>query len=110
MPRYLLHVGATANCPHGGQITVQPGNSRVLVGGRPVATASDEYPVTVCTFTVGNKSQPCVKVQWQVPATRVMVGGQPVILQTSMGMCVSAEQATQGAPQINTTQTRVTGL
>jgi hypothetical protein len=58
----------------------------------------------------GTKPQPCVKVQWATPATRVKVLGQPVLLQSSSGVCQSAEQIPQGAPVIAATQTRVRGM
>lgn len=109
----LLHVGATVLCSHGGQATPVPTNSRVLVGGQPVTVLPDTYTVAGCPFQIpigtGTKPQPCVKVQWLVPATRVLVGGQPALLQTSLGMCQSAEQIPQGAPSVAYAQTRVLG-
>ena len=111
MPGFLLHVGAAANCPHGGQVSIISMNSRVLVNGQPVATLGDTFLIAGCAFTVPtNKPQPCVKVLWLVPASRVMVGGQPVILQTSSGLCQSPEQIPQGPPNVITTQTRVSGI
>jgi hypothetical protein len=110
MPGFLMHVGATAICPHGGQVSVIPSNARVLVGGQPVATLADTYLVAGCPFIApGPKPQPCLKVQWMVPATRVMVGGQPAILQDSTGICLSPEQIPQGPPSIVLTQVRVKG-
>lgn len=109
MPSFLLHVGATANCPHGGQISTISSNTRVLVSGQPVATLSDNYPIAGCPFTVPAKPQPCVKVLWLAPASRVLVGGQPVILQTSTGLCQSVEQIPQGTPTVIATQIRVSG-
>jgi uncharacterized Zn-binding protein involved in type VI secretion len=110
MPGFLVHVGATAICPHGGQVSVIPGNPRVLVNGMPVATLSDLYLVAGCAFSVGPKPQPCVKVLWLAPATRVLAGGQPVILQASAGISQSAEQIPQGPPTVISTQTRVSGI
>lgn len=108
MPGFLYHVGASAICPHGGQVSVVPSNVRVLVNGMPVATMGDFYPVAGCVFTVPpGKPQPCIKVQWLVPAVRVFVNGQPAILQTSTGLCQSAEQIPQGPPVVIATQTRV---
>lgn len=108
MPGFLFHVGAAAMCPHGGQVTTISSNARVLVSGQPVATLADMYLVAGCAFTVPPaKPQPCVKVQWLTPATRVLVNGQPAILQTSAGLCQSAEQIPQGAPIVVTTQVRV---
>lgn len=111
MPGPLYHVGATAICPHGGQVTVIPTNTRVLVNGQPVATMGDTYLVAGCAFTIPpGKPQPCVKVQWLVPATRVLVNGQPAILQTSTGLCLSAEQIPQGPPLVIAAQPRVIGI
>ena len=110
MPGFLLHVGASAICPHGGQVSVIPSNTRVLVGGQPVATLADTYLVAGCAFNVSGKPQPCVKVQWLVPATRVLINGQPPILQSSPGLCQSPEQIPQGPPIVAATQTRVIGM
>jgi len=110
MPGPLFHVGATAICPHAGQVTTIPTNPRVLVSGMPVATMGDAFTVAGCAFTIPvGKPQPCVKVQWLVPAVRVLVNGQPVILQTSVGLCQSAEQIPQGPPTVVATQSRVIG-
>ena len=109
MPGLLYHVGATAVCAHGGQVSVISTNTRVLVSGQPVATLGDTYPIAACPFNVGSSPHPCVKVQWLVPAARVTVNGQPVILQTSSGMGLSADQTPQGPPTIVATQTRVVG-
>ena len=108
MPGPIFHVGAQAICPHAGTVTTISSNTRVLVSGQPVATLADTYVVAGCPFQVpGPKPQPCVKVQWLVPATRVMVNGQPVILQTSTGLCLSVEQIPQGPPTVVATQPRV---
>jgi len=109
MPGFLMHVGASAICPHGGQVSTISTNARVLVGGQPAATFGDTYLVAGCAFTVSPKPQPCVKVQWLVPAARVLVGGQPAMLQTSTGLCQSAEQIPQGPPSVVATQVRVRG-
>jgi len=106
MPGPLYHVGAQAMCPHGGQVNTISSNSRVLVSGQPIATFSDTYLVAGCAFMVGTKPQPCVQVQWLVPATRVLVGGQPPILQTSTGLCLSADQIPGGPPSVTSTQTK----
>ena len=110
MPGPLYHVGAQAVCPHGGQATTVSTNT-VLVSGQPVATLPDVTTVAACPFQIpvggGTKPQPCVVVKWLVPATRVMVNGKPALLQTSSGLCQSAEQIPQGPPVITVSQTRV---
>src|SRR5712691_5347640 len=104
MPAPAFHVGAVAICPHGGQITTLSSNARVMVSGMPVATMGDQYFVAGCVFTVGTKPQPCVRVQWLTPALRVLVNGQPPILQLSTGLCLSADQIPNGPPVITSTQ------
>ncbi len=108
MPGPIIHVGAVAMCPHGGQVNIISTNTRVTVNGMPAATFGDNFLVSGCPFTVPpGKPQPCVKVQWLVPATRVFILGQPVILQTSTGLCQSPEQIPQGPPVISSVQPRV---
>ncbi|HKH49999.1 MAG TPA: hypothetical protein VKM72_35550 [Thermoanaerobaculia bacterium] len=110
MPGFLYHVGAAAICPHGGQVSTTPGNPRVKVSSQLVATMADQSMIAACAFTAGPKPQPCVRVQWLVPAVRVRAGGQPVLLQDSVGLCLSAEQIPQGPPTIIATQPRVKGM
>ena len=113
MPGPLIHFGMTAACPHAGSVSVVSSNARVLVGGQPVATLADQYPIAGCPFQIpvpgGAKPQPCVLVKWVVPATRVKVMGRPVILQTSTGVCQSVEQIPQGPPSLTVVQNRVVG-
>jgi hypothetical protein len=104
----FFHVTAQAICPHAGQVTTISSNTRVFVSGQPVATMSDQFMVAACAFMVGMKPQPCLKVQWLQPAMRVTVMAQPAILQTSTGLCLSAEQIPQGPPTVIVTQLRAT--
>ena len=111
MPGPLYHVGATGMCPHGASMTTISSNTRVMVSGQPVATFTDTSTIAGCPFQVpvgaGTKPQPCVTVQWLTAATRVLVNGQPALLQTSSGLCKSAEQIPQGPPTISVNQSRV---
>ena len=108
MPGPLMHVGAVYTCPHGVPGQVISSNARVLVNGMPVATFADQFVIAGCPFTVPpGKPQPCVKVQWLVPALRVLVNGQPPILATSPGIALSAEQIPAGPPVVTTVQPRV---
>jgi len=110
VPGALFHVGAVALCPHGGQVTTVPGSPRVTVLGMPVASMADQFLVAGCVFTVGTKPQPCVKVQWLSPATRVTVLGMPAILWPATGLCQSVEQIPAGPPNVVNVQARVTGI
>lgn len=108
MPGEIVQVGATIQCPHGGQATIAPSNQRVKVAGAPVALVSDLTTVAGCPFTVpGPTPQPCIKVQWLAGATRVKVMGTPVLLKDSQGLCQSPAQAPQGPPTVQVAQPRV---
>jgi hypothetical protein len=111
MPGHLIQVGSQIICTHGGQATGIPSSPRVLAGGQPVHTLPDTFTVAGCPFQVpigaGTKPQPCMTIKWLVPATRVMIAGNPALLRTSSGMCQSAEQIPQGAPSVTTTQMKV---
>lgn len=109
MPGPLVQLGATAMCPHGGQVSDVPTNTRVLASGQPLATASDTFPIAGCPFTVGPTPQPCLLVRWLVPAARVLLGGVPAILQTSTGICQGPTQAPQGPVLVVAAQTRALG-
>jgi hypothetical protein len=97
-------------CPHGGQIQIISSDARVLVSGMQVATMADQFVIVGCAFTVPpGKPQPCVRVQWTVPAARVVANFQPAILQTSVGLCFSADGIPAGPPVLTTVQPRVIG-
>jgi uncharacterized Zn-binding protein involved in type VI secretion len=113
MPGLIVTTTSSAICQHGAQVSIMSSNTRVTITGAPVAVQNDQFTVSGCPFQVpvgpGTKPQPCVKIQWVAPATRVRVGGQPVILQSSAGLCLSAEQIPQGAPTVVMVQPRVKG-
>lgn len=105
MPGFLLHQGATVLCIHGGQAQATAPNPRVKVAGQPVVTQPTPHTVAGCPFTTGGSPQPCVTAQWITGATRVLAGGQPVLLQDSQAVC------TPNGTGVNivATQTRVRG-
>jgi hypothetical protein len=111
MAGFIVHLGAGIQCPHGAQATIMAPSPRVQVMGNAVALLTDPTTIAGCPFQVpvgaGTKPQPCVTARWQVGSTRVKVMGQPVVLQTSTGICQSADQIPAGTPKVTSTQTRV---
>ncbi|TDC24601.1 hypothetical protein E1265_09310 [Streptomyces sp. 8K308] len=105
----LLTTASTVVCPHGGQATALPAQSRVLVAGAPAATEADLYTVVGCTLTVGGKPQPCTTIRWTGPSGRIRINGSPALLQSSTGQCHSAEQVPQGPPNVTVVQQRGVG-
>lgn len=107
MPGFLVHVGATVTCAHGGQAQPTVPNPRVTVMGQPTVTIVAPYVVAGCAFPpppAGNG--PCVTAQWLVGSTRVTSNGQPLVVLSSQAIC-----APTGTPLlILVTQTRVTAI
>jgi hypothetical protein len=104
MPGFLLHVGATVTCAHGGQAQPTAPNPRVMVSGMPTVTMAVPYAVAGCGMPPPPSGNgPCVTAQFMTAATRVLSNGQPLLLLDSQALCTPT-----GTPLIvATTQTRV---
>jgi hypothetical protein len=106
MPGFLVHVGATVLCSHGGQAQATVPNPRVSVSGQPSVAMTSPYVVAGCAFPpppAGNG--PCVSAQFLTGSVRITSNGQPLLLLDSQALCVPT-----GTPLLITvTQTRVTG-
>jgi hypothetical protein len=117
MPGFFFHLNAQCKCTHGAPVNVVPTQTRVLVSGQVVATATAQLVVAGCPFTVPTgKPQPCVLVKWAMPAARVLIMGQAPLLQPPPGsgpapaLCQSPEQIPQGPPIVAAMQLRVMAL
>jgi hypothetical protein len=110
MPGTLVQTLAKGVCVHGGQMTVAGTGARVLLLGQPAAKAIDIHPIVGCALNISGKPQPCVTGSQFAPAGRVFIDGQPALLNTSVGIAKSAEQAPQGTVSITAAQTRVFGI
>ena len=84
--------------------------ARVLLMGQPAAKATDTHMIAACPLNVSGKPQPCVTGSQFTPAARVFIDGQPALLNTSIGIGQSAEQAPQGPVSIVSAQIRVSGM
>jgi hypothetical protein len=106
MPGFLLHLGATVLCAHGGQAQPTTPNSRVTVSAQPTVTIAAPYVVAGCAFPPPLAANgPCVTAQFITAATRITSNGQPLLLLDSQAIC-----APTGTPlMIMVTQTRATG-
>ena len=105
MPGFLLHIGATVMCAHGGQAQPTVPNPRVTVNGQPTVIVTAPYVVAGCTLPPPPTANgPCVTAQWITAATRVTSNGQPLLLLDSQAICTPT-----GTPlMVVMTQTRVT--
>ena len=107
MPGFLLNVGSTVICAHGGQAKSTVPNPRVKVMGMPVTTQGPPYTIAGCVnppppANVG----PCVIGNLITSSLRVKVMGMPALLIDSKALCVPT-----GTPlTVVNAQTRVRGI
>ena len=105
MPGFVLQVGATVMCAHGGQAQPTVPNPRVLLSGAPSVTMAAPWVVAGCPF-VPPSPGPCVTAQWIVAATRVTSNGQPLLVMSGQAVCMPT-----GAPLLPiVAQTRVSAI
>jgi hypothetical protein len=106
----LLNTSSVMMCPHGGTVTAISSNIRVQAAGGPILRASDTFLIAGCVLNVAGAPHPCVQVQWIAPDARLRVISDFTLSQQSVGLCVAADQAVQGAVIITSTQPRVGGM
>jgi hypothetical protein len=104
MPGNNLTTASQIMCPHAGQAILFTSNTRVLAGGAPVLLETDVHPVVGCPFTIGPKYSPCIRIEWTAGASKATVNGTPVLVQSSIGKCISPEGAPQGVAVVANTQ------
>lgn len=105
----LLTSASIMMCPHGGTVTAIPGQSSVTAES-PVLRGSDTCIIAGCPFNIAGVPNPCVTVQWISTSTRVQAGGDFVLDESSVGLCLAATQAPQGTVLILYTQPSAGGL
>jgi len=96
-------------CPHGGTVTATTSNTRAKAAGVFLLRASDTFTIAGCTFVAGIVPHPCVQVRWVQPALQSKAGGDFLLNEASVGLCVAPDQAVQGTVLILATQPKVAG-
>ena len=107
MPGFVLHVGASVLCAHGGQAQASAPNPRVTVSGQPSVTLPAPWLIAGCALPPPPAANgPCITAQFVSAATRVTSNGQPLLLFDSQAICVPT-----GTPLLVVgSQTRVTAM
>ncbi|HEX7277825.1 MAG TPA: hypothetical protein VF244_10665, partial [Acidimicrobiales bacterium] len=88
----IVVVGTVVRCAHGGHAQPTP-DPRVTILGQPVITTAGPWLVVECPSSP--PPGPCVTATWLTAASRVRVGGQPVVVDHGQGVCVPT-----GAPLV----------
>ena len=105
----MLTTASTVTCPHGGMAQLITTNTEAKVDGSPVLLQTDMHPIVGCPFTPVAYS-PCVVIRWVTAATRTSIRNVPVLLQTSIGLCLNAAQAPQGTAIVVQVQQKAKGI
>lgn len=105
----ILTTVSTVMCPHGGMAQLVTTNTEALVDGAPMLLITDMHPIVGCPFTPVAYS-PCVVIHWLTAATRTTVRNVPVLLQTSVGLCLNAAQVPQGTAVVVQVQQKAKGI
>jgi hypothetical protein len=107
MPGFLLNSASMVTCAHGGMAKATMVFPKVLVKGMPVILITAPFQVSGCAMPpppAGNG--PCVMGQFSIASTKVLANGLPLLLQSSMALCVPT-----GTPLIiGVTQTFVSAI
>jgi hypothetical protein len=106
----MLTTTSTVMCPHFGQAMLSTANTQAVVDGAPVLLLTDRHAIAGCSFAPGGVPSPCVQIQWLTGGTQSTVRNLPVLLQTSVGLCLNALQAPQGTAIIVQAQTKALGV
>ena len=102
----LLTTASTLMCPHGGTVTATPGATNASADA-VVLRMSDTFTIAGCAFNISGAPAPCLTVQWVLGALRVKHGGDLVLNESSVGLCMGA--APQGTVLVSATQSAVSG-
>lgn len=105
----LLTIASTVMCPHGGSAILTTTDTIAKVEGAPVLLLTDRHAIVGCAFAPGGVPTPCLTIQWVTGATQTAVNEVPVLLQTSVGLCLNAMQVPQGTALVVQTQTQAMG-
>ena len=105
----LLTVSSVMMCPHGGMVQPVTTNTRARAAGDFLLRSSDTFLIVGCPFLLALVPHPCVQVQWVLTALQSKAVGDFNLNESSVGLCVAADQAVQGTVLIQFTQPRVGG-
>lgn len=105
----ILTTSSLVMCPHGGVAQLITTNTEALVDGAPMLLQTDIHPIVGCPFTPVAYS-PCVSIRWVTAATQTALHNVPVLLQTSVGLCLNAAQVPQGTAVVVQVQQKAKGI
>ena len=104
----ILTANDTIQCPHGGTVTIIPGQGRASADSGFMLRASDGFVVAGCAFsTPAAVPHPCMMVEWSAPSVKCKADNEAVLTTASIGMCKAGDQAPQGPATVQKSQKKV---
>lgn len=111
MPGYVLTTASQVTCMHGAKAILTTSNVMARIDNMAALLETDVHAVAGCPFTLpGPKPSPCVRIEWSAGAVMAKSNGTPLLIQTSIGKCISAEGAVQGIAIIAQTQAKAKAI
>jgi len=105
----LLTQSSTMLCPHGGTISATvAGSPRATANNDPILAETDTFMIAGCPFMMGSSPHPCVSLRWTSAATAAQASGAKLLTDSSQGLCIAADQAPQGPPNLVAAQAKAT--
>ena len=105
----LLTTASVLMCPHGGSVTATSSNTKAKAGDALVRM-SDTFTIAGCAFALPSGTpHPCVRIQWVKSTQRCQAGGDFLLSQDSVGLCLAADSVPQGTAMIQSTQAHASG-
>jgi hypothetical protein len=104
----ILTTTSIVMCPHGGMAQLITSNTEAQIDGAFALLLTDVHPIVGCPF-VPVAPSPCVSIRWVTGAVQTKLHEVPVLLQTSVGLCLNAAQAPQGPAVVVQAQQRALG-
>jgi len=80
-------------------------STEAQIDGAFALLLTDVHPIVGCPFAPVVPS-PCVSIRWVTGAVQTKLHEVPVLLQTSVGLCLNAAQAPQGPAVVVQAQQR----
>jgi hypothetical protein len=105
----ILTEASTVICPHGGQAVLMTSNVEAKVDGAHMLLITDRHLIAGCPFFT-TVPMPCLSIQWVTAAAQTNLHGIPVLLQTSVGLCLNAAMAPQGTAVVVQVQQKAKGI
>lgn len=110
MPNFLTD-SSTMQCPHGGTVQADTSNSQVQTAEGFILRSSDQCTIAGCPFTIPpGTPHPCMTVMWVVAAQETQAVSDFALTESSVGLCLAADQTPQGTVLVSETQAQDGGL